>query len=280
MSIDNPLYAIDFYKADHRRQYPTGTTEVFSNWTARSSRIPEIDHVILFGLQYYLKEYLQNRWNEHFFERPRGIVEKEYDHRMKAAGLDVETFHIGELHELGYLPLEIHAVAEGTAVPLRVPSVLVRNTMPDQFWLTNYIESQMSSVLWGGCTSATLAAQYRKLMLAAMERACGDPEFVNQQGHDFSYRGMYGTEAAAISGAGHLLAFNGTDSVPAISFLNKYYGAPYDEIGGSIPATEHSVMCMGTKANETDTFRRLITEIYPDGPVSIISDTWDYWIRS
>ena len=48
-------------------------------------------------------------------------------------------------------------------------------------------------------------------------------------------------------------------------------------IGGSVPATEHSVMCMGTKDNEIGTFERLITELYPTGIVSIVSDTWDFW---
>jgi nicotinamide phosphoribosyltransferase len=48
-------------------------------------------------------------------------------------------------------------------------------------------------------------------------------------------------------------------------------------IGGSVPATEHSVMCMGMQDGEMATFRRLIEEIYPQGIVSIVSDTWDFW---
>jgi nicotinamide phosphoribosyltransferase len=90
---------------------------------------------------------------------------------------------------------------------------------------------------------------------------------------------MYGIEAARLSGAGHLLSFNGTDTVSAIDFLEDYYGADSDTelIGGSVPATEHSVMCMGSQEGELETFRRLITEVYPTGIVSVVSDTWDYW---
>jgi nicotinamide phosphoribosyltransferase len=90
---------------------------------------------------------------------------------------------------------------------------------------------------------------------------------------------MEGTEGAVLSGAGHLLSFTGTDTVPAIDFLEQYYGADSDKelIGGSVPATEHSVMCMGTQESELETYRRLITEVYPAGIVSIVSDTWDYW---
>lgn len=44
-------------------------------------------------------------------------------------------------------------------------------------------------------------------------------------------------------------------------------------IGVSVPATEHSVMCMGTEDSELETFKRLICELYPSGVVSIVSDT-------
>jgi nicotinamide phosphoribosyltransferase len=92
-------------------------------------------------------------------------------------------------------------------------------------------------------------------------------------------RGMGGIEAAVTSAAGHLLSFKGTDTIPAIDFLEDYYNANSNSelIGGSVAATEHSVMCMGTDTGEFETFQRLITEVYPKGIVSIVSDTWDLW---
>jgi nicotinamide phosphoribosyltransferase len=273
----NPLFGIDFYKADHRNQYPKGTTEVFSNWTARNSRIEGVNEVVFFGLQYYLLKYLEDDWNDHFFYRRKNVVVDQYWARLEASGIHVDVKHIEDLYDLGYLPLEFWALPEGTHVPLKVPMFVVRNTLPEFFWLTNYIETQMSSVLWGPCTSATIAARYKKLFVEALETTGGPVEFADIQGHDFSYRGMYGTEAAALSGAGHLTSFKGSDTVPALEMVNQYYHAPFDSIGGSIPATEHSVMCMGTKENERETFRRLIQDVYPKGPVSIVSDTWDYW---
>jgi len=106
-----------------------------------------------------------------------------------------------------------------------------------------------------------------------------DKSFIPWQGHDFSFRGMSGIEDAVISGAGHLLSFTGTDTIPAIDFLEQYYNADCERelIGGSVPATEHSVMCMGTQDDEVGTFQRLISEVYPSGIVSIVSDTWDFW---
>lgn len=273
------LNYIDFYKADHRSQYPKGTEVVFSNWTPRGSRIEGVDKVVFFGLQYFIKEYLNTQWGFDFFGSPKDEVVEDYARRMKNAGINITTDHIAALHDLGYLPVEIRALPEGSQVPIGVPMMVMWNTLPEFFWITNYLETSLSACLWGPCTSATIAARYRKLFQNAAEITGGDEAFVDWQGHDFSHRGMYGIEAAMMSGAGHLLSFNGTDTVPAIDFLESYYMADSDEeiVGGSVPATEHSVMCMGTQQDEVGTFRRLINEVYPSGVVSIVSDTWDYW---
>ncbi len=282
--MHNPLTKIDFYKADHRRQYPEGTTKVYSNFTPRKSRIPGIDHVVAFGMQFIILSYLIEEWNRGFFNQPLEKVIARYKRRMdNALGKDaIGTEHIEALHTLGYLPLHIKALSEGTLVPMRVPIFTITNTRPDQFWLVNYLESVLSNKIWKGITSATLAFQYRKCFEDFYEQTVG-PRIENGpvmwQGHDFSYRGMSGDEDAETSGAGHLLSFWGTDTVPAIDFLEDYYFADSDTeiVGGSVPATEHSVMCMGSKEGELETFRRLIEDIYPSGIVSIVSDTWDFW---
>jgi nicotinamide phosphoribosyltransferase len=152
----------------------------------------------------------------------------------------------------------------------------VENTHDDFFWVTNYLETLMSNILWKPCTSATTAYRFRK-MLDRHALKSGDPAFVDWQGHDFSFRGMSGPEDAAMSGAGHLLSFKGTDTLPALDLLEQYYGG-YDTalLGMSVPATEHSVMCAGGEKDEKDTYSRIIG-LYPKGIVSIVSDTWDLW---
>ncbi len=279
----NPLMLIDFYKADHRRQYPEGTEMVYSNFTPRKSRLAENDKLVFFGLQYFVKEYLIKQWNEGFFNVPKAKVVTDYKRRMdNALGKDsIPIEHIAELHDLGYLPLIVKGLPEGTIVSPKIPVVTVYNTQPKFFWLTNYLESLMSAILWKPATSATTAFQYRKTFneFARSTVSDGNIDFVYWQGHDFSFRGMSGIEDACMSAAGHLLSFYGTDTVPAIDFHELYYNANSDVelIGGSVPATEHSVMCMGTKDNEIETFERLISKLYPAGIVSIVSDTWDFW---
>lgn len=277
----NSLLNTDGYKVDHRRQYPAGTTLVYSNWTPRRSRIPEIDEVVFFGLQYFIKHYLLEDFRVNFFQRPKEEVLRTYARRIDTylGPNAVGTDHIAALHDLGYLPMVIKALPEGSCVPLRVPMCTMYNTKPDFFWLTNYFETLLSTTLWLPCNSATIAREYRKKLDRYATATSSAEGFVDWQAHDFSMRGMGGAEAAMLSGAGHLLSFLGTDTIPAIEFLEQYYNANAEKetVGGSVAATEHSVMCMGTDSGEQDTFERLITEIYPGGIVSVVSDTWDLW---
>ena len=277
----NIILVTDAYKLDHRRQYPDGTTLVYGNWTPRGSRMEGVNEVVFFGLQYFMMKYLIDEYNTNFFNQPQEDILEEYQSTIDAylGPNEIGTDHIKALHELGYLPIEIKALEEGTLVPLRVPMFTIQNTKPEFFWLVNYLETLISTTLWMPCTSATIARQYRKILDHYCEETGGDKGFVDYQGHDFSMRGMAGLEAAMMSGAGHLLSFSGSDTIPAVKFLERYYLADANEemIGVSIAATEHSVMCMGSNEGEFKTFKRLITEVYPSGNVSIVSDTWDLW---
>lgn len=279
----NPMLLIDGYKLDHRRQYPHRTTKVYSNWTPRGSRIEGQKEVVFFGLQYFLSRYMHDQMQEHFFLQPRHKIEEQYKRRVDGylGPNTVGTKHIATLHELGYVPLTFSALPEGTLCPLRVPMLVVENTHLDFSWLVNYFETLMSNVLWMPCTSATTAYRYRKLLNQWAEKTNKEMKgFVQWQGHDFSMRGMSSVDAAMVSGAGHLLSFTGTDTIPAIDFLEHYYADSQADlnglIGGSVPASEHSVLCAGGEKNETDTFNHIL-DLYPNGVVSIVSDTWDLW---
>jgi nicotinamide phosphoribosyltransferase len=277
----NPLLLTDFYKVGHIFQYPKGTNLVYSNLTPRKSRLKGVDEMVFFGLQYFCKKYLIEYFNKNFFDLPLERVLSDYKRRVNTSlGGDLESYqHIIDLHNLGYLPIKIKALPEGSSVKMKVPVLTIQNTEPEFFWLTNFIESLLSCMIWQPCTSATIAKQYRKILDGYAEKTGMPKEFVQWQGHDFSFRGMSSLESSTISGMAHLIYFTGTDTIPAIDALEQYYNAnsELELIGGSVPATEHSVMCSGDKEGELETFKRLITEVYPNGIVSIVSDTWDLW---
>lgn len=154
------------------------------------------------------------------------------------------------------------------------------NTHPDFFWVTNFLETLMSCELWLPMTSATVARLYRKELERHAEKTGFDKNIeLGFLCHDFSMRGMAGLDAAIISGMGHLTSFVGSETIPAIDAVEEYYcmDAEKDLIAMTVPATEHSVMCAGGLDDEFGTFKRLLTETYPNGFVSIVSDTWDLW---
>lgn len=271
------LFYTDAYKLDHRRQYPEGTVGVYSNFTARKSRIADIQHTVHFGLQAFLKDILMERF-EKFFAANEDDVAQEYTRKVNSilGPNEVGNIHIRQLHRKGYLPLRFCAVPEGTLVPIGVPSFTVENTEDEFFWLVNYIETAVSASVWQASTSATIARYFRKILDEGARVTSSVPEMVDWQGHDFSFRGMSSIETAQASGAGHLMSFTGTDSLTAIDWIDRFYPGENGLIGGSVPATEHSVMCAGGEEDEEKTFKRLL-KLYTSGILSVVSDTWDFF---
>ena len=300
----NSLLLTDGYKTSHNKQYPENTTLVFSNFTPRSDKHanPQLQNkgVVVFGVQLMLQQ-LHEHFEENFFKTKErqefeishltgfqealaqqelykikksviNPIKKELDMYL---GTDYDVSHFEALWDLGYLPIEVRALDEGSICPIRTPMLTIHNTLPEFFWVTNYLETIISNLLWKPITSATIAKGYRDLLNAWALKTTRTIEGVEWQGHDFSMRGMDSIDAVISSGLGHLTSFNGTDSLPAIWGARHYYGET-DFVAGSVPATEHSVMCAGSKEDELGTFKRLM-ETYPTGILSVVSDTWDLW---
>lgn len=277
---------VDFYKVSHRLMQVPGTELVYAAWTPRTSRVESVHKVVVFAVQKFIKEYLMDYFQVHFFDRSKEEIIAEFRRTIKYTlyAMDdsvtpesIDASHIEALHDLGYLPIEIKALREGTLCPIRVPYMTIWNTDKRFDWLTNYIESLASCEMWQAPTSATIALEYRQILDWFAEKTVGDTSFVPFQGHDFSFRGMSSVDSAISSGMGHLLSFVGTDTVPAIEGAEIYYNADIEKelVGTSIPASEHSIQC--AYGDDLAYFKRLITEVHPSGFVSIVSDGYDFW---
>lgn len=283
-NVTPAMLLADFYKISHRKLYDRDKGTIYATWTPRKSRINGIDKIVVFGLQSFVKKYLIEYFNINFFGKNLKEITSEYSRIIKnTLGEDkADTKHIEDLHKLGYLPIKIMALEEGTQCPIKCPCVTIENTIPEFLWITNFIETLFSMEVWKPMTSATIAKEYRKIMDRWAYKTCDDNTHVDYQGHDFSMRGMGGLDSAMSSGAGHLTSFKGTDTIPAICYLEKYYNADVENevVGTSIPATEHSIMefnSYGSEDDEYNAFRRMITNVHPSGFVSIVSDTWNLW---
>lgn len=280
----NPMIKTDFYKVHHIFMYVKNMIRLNSNFTPRKSRLKGVNHVVFFGMQHFIIQNLIKDFNENFFGPKFKFEEDRQEWKKKVVDeykrhIQLKDYsHIEALWDLGYLPIEIKALPEGTLCPIGVPCFTIENTHDDFGWLTNYLETLVSAMMWQPITSATIANEYRKLLEHYALETTSSTEGVEWQGHDFSMRGMSSVESAISSGMAHLTSFTGTDCIPAIYQLEKSYKA-VGLIGGSVPATEHSVECMnaqGTMEGEYEHTKRLL-ELYPTGIISKVSDTTDLW---
>jgi nicotinamide phosphoribosyltransferase len=274
----NPLLLTDGYKTGHHQQYPKNTTLVYSNFTPRSNKhAPKgCDQVVSFGQQMVMRQ-IHDAFQNEFFSKPKEEVCGEMKRELSLyLGTDYDVTHFEKLHDLGYLPIHVKGIEEGTLVPIKVPVLTIYNTDPTFYWITNYLETILSNLLWKPITSATIAHTYRKVLTSWQEKTDAEKGwFIDWQGHDFSMRGMDSVDAVISSGLGHLTSFSGTDSLPTLYGARKFYGED-GFIGGSVNATEHSVMCSYGKEDEVGTFRHLL-ETFPTGILSVVSDTWNLW---
>lgn len=277
-----PLLLCDFYKTVHSEQYPKGLTKLVSYFTPRMSRMRE-DKLIMFGLQAFLRQYLIQYFNENFFNRPEDETLEEYNrilsHTLGQGCYDERK--IRDLHRLGYLPLEIKAIAEGERVPVKVPMIEISNTHPDFAWVVNAIETLMSCSLWHPMLSANVGYEYRQIVNRCCERSVDDEVSRARALGDFSMRGQESLESAVRSSAAFCLSFLNTATVPAIPYLEEYYNCDCnnEEVAFGAISTEHSVMCSNTAVDgdEVSMIKRLLTEIYPNHSFSMVSDSYDYW---
>jgi nicotinamide phosphoribosyltransferase len=277
----HPLLWKDYYKVDHRSQYPKGTQRIYSNWTPRMSRVEGQKKLLFLGLQLFLQDFFQENLCPRFFDLKKDDALKGYKHTVQTSlGPDAITFdHIEALWDLGYPPIRFKALPEGELVNMGIPCFTCTNTHDDFAFFVNMLETVEAATIWGPSTSATTAFRLRLLAEKYARLTNAPPTFVPFQMHDFSLRGMMGIEAGTMSDMGHLLSFLGTDTIPSIPALEHYYDCDATKmlIGTSVPATEHSVMCMGGPEGEYDIYVRLITEVYTSGIAAIVSDTYNLW---
>jgi nicotinamide phosphoribosyltransferase len=275
---ENLLLLADAYKYSHYKLYTPGTSKIYSYLESRGGLFPE---TVFYGLQYYLKEYLEGQ----AFTR-QDVDEAEAVLNGVFGRTDVfrrENFdYILEKHD-GRLPVRIKAVPEGLAIPVHNVLMTIENTDPACFWLTNFLESLLMQV-WYPNTVATLSREVRKTVTKYFEATADDSsrgaiDFVL---NDFGFRGVSSVESAGLGGSAHLLSFNGSDTVLASRFAQRYYGAKA-VYGKSIPATEHSIMTLLGPEGEKQIFRHVL-DAYPEGLVACVSDSYnifraveEYW---
>lgn len=260
----NIILNTDSYKASMFKQYPVGTTGVYSYIESRGGRY---DSTVFFGLQAFIKEYLL----EPITQDDIDIAEEIWNAHGEPFNRDGWQY-ILDNHN-GYLPVVIKAVPEGSKVPVKNVLATIENTDPNCFWLTTWLETALLRAVWYPTTVATQSRAIKETILDYLEKT-GDPTTINFKLHDFGARGVSSMESAAIGGASHLVNFMGSDTVSGILFAREYYNAGI--AGFSIPAAEHSTITSWGRDNEVEAYRNMLTQFAKPGSiVAIVSDSYD-----
>lgn len=262
----NPIFLTDSYKLTHWKQYPPGTETIYSYFESRGGKFPE---TVFFGLQYFLKEYLEGQFfTAEDLEQAQRRAESHFGQPL----LNYEGWaHILNRHG-GRLPVSIRAVPEGAVVPTRNVLMTIENTDPAVPWLTNFLETLLVEV-WYPMTVATLSRAMRNLIGQFLEET-GDLGGIDFKLHDFGFRGVSSVESAGLGGMAHLVNFSGTDTLAAVEFAKDYYG---EEMAGfSIPASEHSTITSWGRDGEREAFANML-EQFPEGLMACVSDSFDIY---
>ena len=273
------LYS-DSYKQCHPKMYPDNQECLVSYLTPRKAMNENFPKMVVYGVQPFIFDMMDAF--DSFFAMPLEWAMYDYDKYIGVhLGLDnVARDRIIELHELGYLPLEIRALPEGTVVNMGVPIVEMRNTHPRFAWLVQWVECLLQTEVWPMCAYATVGWEYHKVAKKYYNMtAPGADPFMAMA--DFGFRGMSCMEDATRCSASWLLSFNKTSTIPALPYLDDYYNADCakNKIGIGAVSTEHSVMAanFAMDGDEISFVKRMLTEIYPNTSFSMVSDTYDYW---
>jgi nicotinamide phosphoribosyltransferase len=262
----NIILNTDSYKVSMFKQYPQGTTNIYSYIESRGGRY---DKTVVFGLQAFIKEYLCEP-----------ITQADIDVADEILTAHGEPFnregweYILREHK-GFLPVVIRAVPEGSVVPVKNVLATIENTDPQCFWLTTWLETALLRAIWYPTTVATQSWHIKQVIKDFLERT-GDPNLIDFKLHDFGARGVSSLESAGIGGAAHLVNFMGTDTISGILFAREFYNAGIS--GFSIPAAEHSTITSWGRKGEVDAYRNMLTQFAKPGSiVAVVSDSYDIY---
>lgn len=262
----NIILNTDSYKVSMFKQYPVGTTGVYSYIESRGGRY---DRTVFFGLQAFIKEYLLDPITQSDIDIADEIL-TAHGEPFNRAGWQ----YILDKHN-GYLPVVIRAVPEGTVVPVKNVLATIENTDPECFWLTTWLETALLRAIWYPTTVATQSHKIKQVILDALEKT-GDPSLIDFKLHDFGARGVSSLESAAIGGAAHLVNFMGSDTISGVLYARQYYDAGI--AGFSIPAAEHSTITSWGRDGEVNAYRNMLNQFAKPGSiVAIVSDSYDIY---
>lgn len=278
---------------------PTKVLGSYSNFTARKNTYFDFSEqsdgkLVICGTRHtfqYIHELFQVFFEENVCKVEDMIAEELSAHFGGDPYRDHIEFinDIKRLHSLGYLPLEVRAIDEGTRYPIGLPIFTVKSTVDGFGWVVNNIETIASNTFYPMTNCATIIDQFYQQ--AKFYGELSTPKEILDLWlpicvHNFEARGMFGTEHSLRAGLASCIPFIGSDTFGTMRFAEQYYDYDFklNPIAVSVRASEHADISRLlaefryrgiTEDTELEVIKKLAE--HTNGIFSYVSDTENYY---
>jgi nicotinic acid phosphoribosyltransferase len=264
------LLDTDTYKATHHAQYREDLEEMTAYFTFRGPLDRDDHRIVIFGLRYAFERILSHRVTQADIDEADTYLNQ---HGVMKSRIDwPKDLWQDVVDSGGALPFKVAALPDGSVVYPGIPVFTITATSK-YARLATWLETSLMRI-WSPCTTATKSRHVWKLIRSAFDRSVDEANdfLLPSRFHDFGSRGVSSSETAMVTGAAHLLSFEGTDTMTAGWLATKWNNGK--GVGESVIASEHSVMT--THEDELHAVRHLI-KMTPCGQIlSCVSDSYDY----
>ncbi len=244
----NFILDADSYKVGHLKHLPAGTLRSHSNIVARKPFVDEehgveINEVVVLGPEVVAQVLKSIKITDEMID--------EAEIEITEQGYDFPRAEWEAIRDLGYLPLIVRAMPEGTVVPVGLPIMSVENTVDGFAWLPAYIETWAQDIVWTMSITASKVRYLRKQVDEFCENTGTPAEAAEFMIHNFGDRGAGGRDRAIMAGIAHALFFSGSDCLAANRYIKRLYNPVLPALS-SVDANEHSVVCANSDCDNRD----------------------------
>ena len=245
---DNFILIADSYKVGHIDHLPKGTLRSYSTIVARKPFVDkehgiEIEEVVVMGPQVVAKIL-------EFIKITDAMID-EAEIEITEQGYDFPRAEWEAIRDLGYIPLELRSVPDGTVLPVGLPCSSVENSVDGFAWLPAYVETWVQDIVWTMSTLASKLRWLREQVDTFTANTGTDHEYGEYMIHNFGDRGAGGQDRAIMAGMAHAVFFSGSDCLRANRYLKAFYDAE-GPVLSSVDANEHSTVCANSDCENKD----------------------------
>lgn len=265
------LLDTDTYKATHHLQYRQDLAGMTAYFTFRGPFAADDHRIVVHGLRYAIETILYRQVTQADIDEAEAYLSH---HGIGKSRIEwpIDLWKEVVKSHNGYLPFTVKALRDGEVIYPNCPVFTI--TGVGKFAkLATWLETSLMRI-WSPSVTATKSRHVWEMISQAFKLTVDDSfDFLlPSRFHDFGSRGVSSAETAMVTGTGHLLSFEGTDTMTAGALATLWNNGK--TVGESVIASEHSVMT--THEDELTAVNRLI-DITPPGQVlSVVADSYDY----